>query len=177
MWAFAKLRHCLDSPTMKSVYYALVYSHLQYCNLIWGDAIEGVLSPLQTIHNRIVRIITFAPFQSGSTQQFYDELEILNPKQVHNLEKAKFLFKYKQGKLPSNFRGYIQEAGENHRYRLRSGTNQNYQQTRFRTRFGKRKIQYDGVKIWNETPTAIKDCKTLKSFSGLYKAYIMNKVL
>ena len=34
--ALAKLRHCVNSSTLKSVYYALVFSHLQYCNKVWG---------------------------------------------------------------------------------------------------------------------------------------------
>ena len=32
--AFAKLRHCLDITTLKTVYHALVFSHLSYCNVI-----------------------------------------------------------------------------------------------------------------------------------------------
>ena len=114
--ALAKLRYCLDMNSLKSVYYALVYSHIQYCNLIWGDATETILKPLHTLLNRIVRIMTFAPFQSSNPQQFYDEIEILNLKQIHILEKAKFMFKFKNKKLPSNFDGYFQEAGEHHNY-------------------------------------------------------------
>lgn len=156
------------------MYYALVCSHLQYCNLIWGDATESLLSPLRTLLNRIIRIITYAPFQSDNTKQFYDELEVLDLNQIHKLEKAKFMFKYKKNLLPSNFNGYFQEAGEHHRYTLRSSTNQEYQQNRFLTRFGKRKIQYEGSKLWNEIPMTIKECVSLKSFSGLYKAYLLN---
>ena len=44
--ALAKLQHCLDASTLKSVYYALVFSHTNYCNLIWGDAEETVMKPL-----------------------------------------------------------------------------------------------------------------------------------
>ena len=118
--------------------------------------------------------MVFAPFQSINPQQFYDELEILNLGQIHNVEKAKFMYKYKQNKLPSNFNDYFQEVGENHHYNLRSTSQQNFQPTRFKTRYGKKRIQYDGVKIWNDIPMIIKDSNTLKSFSGLYKAYVLN---
>ena len=84
--------------------------------------------------------MTFAPFQSSNPQQFYDEIEILNLKQIHILEKAKFMFKFKNKKLPSNFDGYFQEAGEHHNYNLRSSNQQNYQQSRVRTSYGQRKI-------------------------------------
>ena len=84
------------------------------------------------------------------------------------------MFKFKNKKLPSNFDGYFQEAGEHHNYNLRSSNQQNYQQSRVRTSYGQRKIQNDGAKIWNETPIAIKECKNLKNFSGLYKAFLLN---
>ena len=173
---FAKLRHCTDISTLKSVYFALVFSHLQYCNLIWGDACDQVIKPLKSLVNRIIRIMVFAPFQSNNSQQFYDELEFLSLTQIHLLEKAKFLYKYKNNRLPSNFNNYFQEIGENHQYSLRSISNQNLQPSRARTRFGLKKIQHDGVKIWNDIPITIKESQSLKSFAGLYKAYILNTI-
>ena len=59
---FAKLRYCAGLKTIKMIYNALVFSHLKYCNIIWGNAIKTVLKPLVDLHNRIVKNITFAPF-------------------------------------------------------------------------------------------------------------------
>ena len=134
------------------------------------------MKPLQTMLNKIVRIMVFAPFQSSNPQQFFDELDLLNLAQIHNLEKAKFMYKYKAKKLPSNFTGYFEEIGENHQYNLRSIAQHNLQPSRFKTKYGKKKIQYDGTKIWNNIPTTIKESKTVNSFSGLYRAYILNSV-
>ena len=174
--AFAKLRHCLDITTLKTVYYALVFSHLNYCNIIWGDASEQIIQPLNTLVNRIIRIMVFAPFQSSNPQQIYEELEILNLSQIHKLEKAKFMFRYKNNLLPHNFNDYFQSTGEGHQYSLRSISQQNFRTARFNTKYGKRRIQHNGPKLWNDIPTTIKETKTLKSFSGLYKAYILNSV-
>ena len=73
--------------------------------------------------------MVFAPFQSSSPQQFYDELELLNLEQIHNVEKAKFMYKYKKDKLPSNFNNYFQQKGENHQYNLRSKLNNIFSQS------------------------------------------------
>ena len=35
-WGLDKLRDCVDIPTLKAVYYCLVYPHLQYCITSWG---------------------------------------------------------------------------------------------------------------------------------------------
>ena len=120
--------------------------------------------------------MVFVPFQCSSSQQFHDKLEILNLTQIHNLEKAKFMYRYKNNLLPSNFTNYFQSTGEGHQYSLRSIARQNYRTARYRTNYGKRRIQHDGPKLWNDIPVTIKETKTLKSFSGLYKAYILNSV-
>ena len=120
--------------------------------------------------------MVFAPFQSSNTQQFYDELEILNLIQIHKLEKAKFMYRYQNDLLPCNFNNYFQGTGVGHQYSLRSISQQNYRTARFKTSYGKRKIQHEGPKLWNDIPITIKETGTLKSFSGLYKAYILNSV-
>ena len=173
---FAKLRHCANISTVKSVYYALVYSRLQYCNLIWGNASKEIIKPLNVIVDRIVRIMSFAPFQTTSTQQFFDELELLNLSKIHKLEKAKFVFKYKNSKLPANFENYFQQTGSNHRYPARSGTVLNYRVPKTNSCFGRKKMQCDGAIIWNNIPLAIKECKSLKNFAGLFKAYLIHSV-
>ena len=49
---FAKLRHCISKELITTVYHALVASHLNYCNIIWGGADENALKPLKNIHTR-----------------------------------------------------------------------------------------------------------------------------
>ena len=75
----AKIRHCTDTATIKSVYYALVFSHLSYCNLIWGDACESIIKPLKTLLNRIIKIMVFAPYQS-------EKIKIFEPYQSENMQ-------------------------------------------------------------------------------------------
>ena len=63
-WALLKLRNYVDTTTLKTVYYALIYSYLQYCVSTWGLASTTVLDPLVRIHKRIIRIITNSLFLS-----------------------------------------------------------------------------------------------------------------
>ena len=67
------------------MYHALVASHLQYCNLVWGDAAESVLKPLKVIQNRIVRIISFSTFNCHNVQAIYEDLQLMNLEQIHKL--------------------------------------------------------------------------------------------
>jgi len=40
-WALLKLRNYVDLYTLKTVYYGLKYSHLQYCISTWGMTSEN----------------------------------------------------------------------------------------------------------------------------------------
>ena len=60
--ALAKLRNCVKIDVLKNVYHALFHSYLQYGILIWGNAVPTVPSPLKTLTNRAIRIMTCAPF-------------------------------------------------------------------------------------------------------------------
>ena len=57
----SKLRHSVDIEILKTVYYALGYTYLRYGNIVWGNAAKTVLKPLETLQNRIIRIMTFVP--------------------------------------------------------------------------------------------------------------------
>ena len=60
--ALAKLRHCVDTTTLLNVYHALINSYVRYGIIAWGSASKAAVKPLQTIVNKAIRIITFAPF-------------------------------------------------------------------------------------------------------------------
>ena len=57
----AMLRHRTSISVLREVYHALVNSYVKYGLLIWGNACESALQPLNTLLNKVVRIITFAP--------------------------------------------------------------------------------------------------------------------
>ena len=83
----SKLRHCVDIEILKTVYYALGYTYLRYGNIVWGNAAKTVLKPLETLQNRIIRIMTFAPFGRVDLDPVYRDLKILGLPELHFLEK------------------------------------------------------------------------------------------
>ena len=101
--ALSKIRHSVDLETLKTVYYSLVHSYLHYGITTWGSASENVLKPLHTLLNRIVRIITFAPF-TIDVEPIFNFLEILDFQQLLHLETGKFVYKSKNDLLPINNR-------------------------------------------------------------------------
>ena len=71
-WALLKLRNYVDTTTLKTVYYALIYSYLQYCASMWGLASTTALDLLVRIHKHIIRIIKNSPFLSHTNYYKYN---------------------------------------------------------------------------------------------------------
>ena len=162
----SKIRHCVDIKTMKTIYYALGYSYLRYCNIVWGNASKSILKPLLTTQNRILRIMTFAPFGRIDIDNLYAKLKLLNLDKIHYLEKAKFMFKYYSKKLPESFDNYFEtESVVTHSYNLR---NQNPTRQILST-YAEKMIKNNGPDIWNTIPADIQNCFNLKSFSDKLK--------
>ena len=170
---FARLRNCAGIKTIIMIYNALVFSHLKYCNIVWGGASKTILTPLITLQNRIIKTMAFAPFQVTDMRPFYERFELHNLEQINIFEIGKFMYKYKNNMLPEKFNGYFKTAGTTHNYNLRSVANENYEQHRAKGLYGLKMIHHTGVNLWNQFPSEIKNQKTLKKFINLFKFYVM----
>ena len=88
----AKLRHYVNTETLVNVYHAIVNSYIRYGIVVWGGANKSALKPLQTVVNKAVRIITFAPYGNLDLNPAYKQLKLLSVDQTHKLELAKLMF-------------------------------------------------------------------------------------
>ena len=52
-----KLKHCFPQPTLKSLYYAIVYPYLNYGVLAWGNANKTLMDRLLLLQKKALRII------------------------------------------------------------------------------------------------------------------------
>ena len=166
----SKLRHSVNIDILKTVYYALGYSYLRYGNIVWGSAANVVLKPLVTLQNRIIRIMTFAPFGKVDLDPVYRDLKILGLPEMHFLEKAKFMHKYKNGKLPTIFDNYFQNNETvTHSYNLRRIN----PQRPILSSYAEKMILHNGLAIWNAVPDEIKSIENIKTFSFRIKQDIL----
>jgi len=121
--ALSKIRHCVHLETLKTIYYALVHSYLRYGIVTWGSASETVLKPLNMLLNRIVRIITFAPF-TIDTKPIFDFLQIQDLQQLFSFETGNFTFRLKNNLLPiNNLVHHFARNPAQHNYNLRNRDN------------------------------------------------------
>ena len=52
-----KVRKCLNSDTLISLYYSFVYQYMIYCNHVWGNTCKSNMNSLILLQKKIIRII------------------------------------------------------------------------------------------------------------------------
>ena len=81
------------------------------------------------------------------------------------MEMAKFVHKSVNHSLPKYFQTYFHKVSLAHKRSTRSSSNDNLAMLLFRTSRAQRSIKYQGSKVWNSIPTAIKTFKKVKTFT------------
>ena len=128
---------------------------------------------MNTLLNKAIRIITFAPFGPLDLKPIYKELELLNLDQTFCFEKGKFMYKEKKGILPAKIAHHFEPFQRpQHSYNLRRRRDDSPKFV-FNTASGRKSIQCEGEKTWDDLPPYLKDCDTLNIFKKFYKSYIL----
>ena len=172
--SISKIRHCVDIDTLIEVYHALVYSYLRYGAMVWGHAPESSLQPLITLLNRVIRVMTFAPFGIIDLDPIYKYLNILELPKIIDLETAKFTHKMRNGLLPVNTIAdhFEQRPPPIHSYNLRERRNE-LPNIIYRTEFGDKSIHVTSCRIWNAIPDEIKQIESPSAFKKQYKKHLL----
>ena len=172
--ALAKLRHCLDTNVLIEIYHALIHSYVRYGILAWDTATETTIKPLQTLLNRAIRIITFAPFGHVDLEPIYKDLFILNVNDTFILETSKFMYKLKKGLLPVSIGDYFNQSRPKYcisPYNLRTRNENRSIPTRLVN--SENSIHIRGDIVWNSIPEIITNSPSFKIFKRQIKAILI----
>ena len=174
----SKTRHYVGIDTLKNVYYALVNSYLRYGISSWGNASTDVLKPLNSLLNRVVRIMSFAPLGRLNPNPIYKHLNLLDVNNTFRLERGKFIFKSKNDLLPiTTIAKHFTRAAPNPLlYNFRNRINQTaVVPTVLLSEHAKRSIQIGGNDFWNDLPIEIKTNESLNGFKKQFKKYLLEQ--
>ena len=161
----------LPQKILKLLYYSLVFSHLNYCNMIWGFTSKTNLNRIHKLQKRVVRIITHSNFLCHSDPLF-KQLQILPIHDIILFNVATFMFMLlKNIPLPDSFKECFTMNCQIHEYSTRHALD--FHLPLHRTSTSKDSIFFHGPLIWNSLPDVLKQCNTLKRFKihvqGLFK--------
>ena len=99
-----KAKYYLPSKSLLTLYYALIYPYLTYCNLIWASTYVTNLQRiyLQQKRARIVRAISKADYKASSKPLFAN-LKILDVFSIYSLQVSSFMYLYQNDALRNAF--------------------------------------------------------------------------
>ena len=166
-----KLRNCVEIDTLREVYHALIHSYLRYGIIAWGNTTKANMKQLQTLVNRAIRVMSFAPYTRIDLDPLYEILEILKVEQIYKLEIAKFSYRRENNLLPTEIANYFQLR--NIRPNLRNNRSLRSERVIFNTTSGKNSVLKKSFEIWENLPEEIKSIPTLKSFKRLFKSHLI----
>ena len=176
--ALAKLRHCVPVQILVDVFNALIHSYLRYGIITWGSASANALKPLETLVNKSIRIMSFAPFGNIDLSRIYQDLNLLKLSQVYDLELGKYVYKEKLGFLPTEIGNYFQTSSNfcchNYGTRVSSSTillSNNH--IVYRLKSSQRSVQFNSNLLWSNLSIDFKSAETLNIFKRKFKKHLL----
>ena len=141
--------------------------------MCFRNAPQTTLDPLVVLADKAIRIIANLPY-SGALDlgPVYQELKFLELHNIHKLETGKFIFKEKNGLLPTRI-GNCFEIGSSV---VPHGHGVRHERTpRFicNLHASERSIQFTARDLWDNLPDDIKTVESFKVFKRTYKKYLI----
>ena len=170
-YILSKLRHYVCFSTLKMVYFSLVHPYLSYCISSWGGISKTTLLPLFRLQKKIVRIITFSPYDCHSSPLFY-QLKILPLEYIYKYNLALTFHKINNNQISTGSHNLV-PINQIHKHNTRLSKNNNFFQPFNRIRLGQTTYSTQGIKFWRELPIELKNLP-FKRFKFNVKQFLLN---
>ena len=168
-----KIRHFVPQSVLKTIYFTLFQSKIQYSILNWGRAAPTLLSSIQVMQNRYIRASLFLPRQT-STNVLYNKFNVIKLTDLIKLECAYFMYKFVNKMLPTEFQNYYTNLKDIHQHNTRQKKTQEFYFPNCKSNTDKKMLQYLGVKVWSEIPHLIKNSSP-RGFKSQSKKYFTDQ--
>lgn len=166
-----KSSYYLLKSSLRTLYFAMLYPYLQYCNIVWASTYESNLRRLVILQKRAIRIINKSEVDAHTTPIFRN-MKLLKFCDINKLQVGQFMFKYKNNLLPQSFKGIFTTNSEVHRYHTRSL--HSFHIPSKRTKLAQFSISYQGPHFFNSLDKKIVNCNTYSSFTNTLKDYLLS---
>ena len=157
-----KVRDFVNANILKSIYYALFESHINYACIIWGQNISTI-NRLYILQKKALRIINLKEHNGHSSPLFHYS-RIIKVADKVKIENCLFINKYSNNKLPSIFTNWFTFSAMSPNYQTLFASKENLQIPSVQTTYGKNAFVYMVIKTWNDIQKEMKDVM-LNTFS------------
>jgi len=174
IFVIRNIRYKINRATALKLYDNLVFSHLIYCNILWGNTYKSYLMNLYRLQKRALRLCSGE--NNLSSEKLFiktDKLPLFN---IHDLFTAQLIYKYFNTPymLPRNIISLFSKNSETHRFHTRFSDT-----LTLHTQLGKLNARSNSIKIfgaflWNKISLNIRLTSTLHAFKKSYKTFLLN---
>ena len=117
LFLLKQVRQFLPKVALRSLYFALIQTHLSYGILAWGNACESVMKRTVVLQKRAIRYINNTAYNSH-TEPLFKRSNILKVNDLYEYSVAQFMYQYEHYLLPSSFAHIFQ-----HQYQVNTTYN------------------------------------------------------
>ena len=169
--SFKIIKHQVPKLDKIIVYYAYIYSKIQYGIEVYGRASNTALRKVQTQQNRAIKILFNRDFLTP-TRSLHKDIDILLVEDIFKLNILKFVYKQQNQLLPNIFNNFYITNKETHNYDTRQRGKLHV--NKITKKYGKDTIKHMGTIYWNQLPIPITTSKTVKRFSKQVKKHFVS---
>ena len=168
------LRYSFPKNVLRMIYMSLIFSHINYCNLIWGSAKKTILEPLFKLQKKAVRLVNNSQYLDHS-DPIFNSLKILTVHKVFKLNCLIFIYKcLKKDKFP-DFKNRFIKNSYFYSYSMRN--NHLYRIPRERLDVCRNSYFVQGLTLWNLLDDTVKSSTNLDIFKKKIKFLLLeNKI-
>ena len=159
----------LSRKALRLLYFAHVHSHLNYSSIVLSCCTKAALNPLLVIQKKAIRIINKKNYRHPSAALFADS-EILPLKNLIDFNLLRFIYDYKNDKLPSSFADNWERNNQREGYNLRNGNE--FYLPRIRFNYLENHPLFAMPRIWNNLKVDFKFTMSRKTFKFSLKQYM-----
>ena len=164
VYLLKRVRDMIDQRTSLLFYKSIIQSHLDYCNVVWGNTGKRNCDKLQVLQNRSLRIVMKVNYLFPTNDLYntlhLDRLNIRRSKQL-----AHSVFRAVRHLGPPCINDLFTQCDKS--YNTRSGHTQ-LKLPKPKTNYCKRKYAHRGAKLWNKIEKPVNPSMSFDSF----KSYI-----
>ena len=164
------VRSIFPKNILKMIYMSLIYTYINYCNLIWGSAAPSNIKPLFLLQKKAIRIVNRVNYREH-TDPLFKKLKLLTVYQVFELNCLIFMYKCIKGNKFSEFKERIQFNTDIHDHNTRKKTFRVINKARLD--ICKNSFLYHGINIWNLLDSELKSLNSIGYFKKKLKLHIL----
>ena len=160
------LRYIFPKKILKLIYMSLIYSYLNYCNIIWGGAYDIVLQPLYILQKKAIRLISNSHYLEH-TEPLFKSLELLNIYQIFKLNCLILVHKCNKDSYFLPFRNKMQKNSSIHNYNTRS--NNSLRPLPGKLKLCQKSYLCVSIKLWNAVGDDVRELNSIFTFKKMVK--------